>query len=73
MPPCCPHLNPIERLRCAARRHAAQNRHCEAFQEFASAISEFFDRTLPDSYKSMIDTAADNFRVISRDDRLAVG
>ena len=72
-PPYCPHLNPIERLWGVMHRYVTHNRHYGAYQEFAEAIFEFFDKTLPDSYESMIDTITDNFRVISHDGRLVLG
>ena len=72
-PPYCPHLNPIERLWGIMHRHAAHNRHYGNFRQSAEAIFGFFDKTLPESSESLIDTTADNFRVIGHEDRLFVG
>lgn len=73
LPPYCPHLNPIERLWGVMHRHVTHNRHYGNFRQFTEAIFGFFDRTLPNSGESMIDTITDNFRVIGYDDCLVVG
>ena len=54
-------------------RHAAHNRHYRSFRQSAEAIFRFFDKALPDGSESLIDTTADNFRVIGHEDRLFVG
>ena len=72
-PPQCPHLNPIEQLWDVKHRHAAHSRHYKAFQKFAAAIFEFFDKTLTNGSKSKVGTTADNFHVVSCDDHLVVG
>ena len=68
-----PEPDPIERTWKVMHRRAAQIRHCRNFRQSAEATFGFFDKTMEDSGKAMIDTTADNFRVIGHDDYHFVG
>jgi len=67
LPPCCPHLNPIERLWAVMHHCVTQNRHYPTQKQFANAILESFRETLPGEWTEVRDKVSDNFRVISHE------
>ena len=65
LPPCCPHLNPIERLWKVMHQHVTHNRHYPSQKKFAAAILAFFQKTIPKNWCNFRDQVTDNFRLIS--------
>ena len=69
LPPCCPHLNPIERLWAIMHQHVTRNRTRNRFyttrKQFAKATLRFFRKTIPNHWRDFRDQVTDNFRIIS--------
>ena len=68
LPPYAPHLNPIERLWGVMHKYVTHNKFYRTFNEFAEAILEFFNKTIPEKWHDFRDRVTDNFRVITHDD-----
>lgn len=47
LPPYAPHLNPIERLWGVMHKYVTHNKFYETYSQFARAILEFFEQTVP--------------------------
>ena len=68
LPAYAPHLNPIERLWGVMHKYVTHNKFYEHFNDFAEAILEFFNKTIPEKWHGFRDRVSDNFRVITHDD-----
>ena len=68
LPAYAPHLNPIERLWGVMHKYVTHNKFYETYNEFAEAILEFFNKTVPEKWRSFRDRVSDNFRVITHED-----
>jgi len=68
LPPCCPHLNPIERLWAVMHQCVTHNRHDPTQKQFANAILEFFRETLPKEWKTFRSKVSDNFRIVTHEE-----
>ncbi len=68
LPPYAPHLNPIERLWGVMHKYVTHNRFYRTFNEFADAILEFFNQTVPGKWRDFRDRVTDNFRIILHDE-----
>ena len=73
LPPCCPHLNPIERLWAIMHRHVTRNRYYPRQKQFAKAILRFLRETIPKHRRDFRDQATDNFRIISHHNLRVLG
>ena len=73
LPPHHPHLNPIERLWRVMHRYVTHNRFYPDFRQFAEAIMDFFNKTLPRKWEGTAETVTDNFRVITHDEYRLIG
>jgi transposase len=67
LPPYCPHLNPIERLRAVLHQYVTHNRYYRSQKQFADAILAFMRETIPQEWKNFRDKVSDNFRVITHE------
>jgi len=67
LPPYAPHLNPIERLWGVMHKYVTHNKFYGHFNDFAEAILEFFNKTVPEKWRDFCDRITDNFRVITHD------
>ena len=66
--PCCPHLNPIERLWQAMHKPVTHDKTHAEFRDFADAVLDFLRETAPrrlDEFSSII---TDNFPVVEPKD-----
>jgi transposase len=68
LPAYAPHLNPIERLWGVMHKYVTHNKFYRTFNEFADAILEFFEQTVPENWRDFRDRVSDNFRIIRHDD-----
>ncbi|MGH6848455.1 MAG: hypothetical protein ACREC0_13765, partial [Methylocella sp.] len=65
IPPYCPHLNPIERLRRGMDKEVAPSKCYATCKDFADATLSFLHEKVPKSLTAFRDSATANFRVIS--------
>lgn len=63
LPPRSPNLNPIERLWKIMHEHVSNNRVYLKFQDFKKAIFEFFDRSMPIIFDTLVSRITDNFSI----------
>ena len=73
LPPCAPHLNPVERLWGVMHKYVTHNRAYDSFARFVEAINEFFDRALPKEAEEISDAVTDSYRVIIHDKYRLIG
>ena len=64
LPPYSPNLNPIERLWKVMNEHVRNNVFFASAKEFRSAISNFFEATLPTLTQSLRSRLNDNFQTL---------
>ncbi len=67
LPPCCPHVNPIERLWAVMHQFVTHNSHYPMQKQFTSAILRFFRETLPKEWKTFRSIVSDSFRVVTHE------
>ena len=68
LPAYAPHLNPIERLWGVMHKYVTHNKFYETYNQFAEAILEFFEQTVPENWRDFRDRVSDNFRIILHND-----
>ena len=73
LPPCAPHLNPIERLWAIMHEHIAHIRDYTTFAEFVDAVIGFLRNTVTKNAHEWRDTITDNFRIISQKEYRLIG
>ena len=54
-------------------RYVTHNRCCPDFRQFAEAIMDFFNTTLPRKWEGTAETVTDSFRVITHDEYRLIG
>jgi transposase len=64
LPPYSPNLNPIERLWKVMNEYARNNRFFETPKKFRDALTNFFEKTLPDIADSLNSRINDNFQLL---------
>ena len=65
LPSYAPHLNSIERLWGVFHKYVTHNKFYKTFNEFAAAVMNFLNETIPKKWREFRDTVTDNFRIIS--------
>jgi transposase len=65
LPPRCPNLNPIERLWKIMHEYVSNNKVYGKFKDFKAALFGFFDTTLANITKVLVNKITDNFQIIN--------
>lgn len=65
LPPRCPNLNPIERLWKIMHEYVSNNKVYGKFKDFKAALFGFFDTTLANITKVLVNRITDNFQIIN--------
>ena len=68
IPPCRPHLDPIERLRGLMHEHVTRNKSCARCNNPADATPGFQRDNIPENREKFRDAVTGNFHIISPKD-----
>lgn len=68
LPPCCPQLDPIERLWDVLHQYVTPNRYYPTQKHFANAVLIFLYEIIPQEWHKFCVKVLDNFRVITHQD-----